>query len=513
MKKKVLLISLLMAWALMLQPSMAFEIKLFGEPLDVSGYMTQQVGISLRPNHYDTENDLQSSIYTLFLEGKYTPSTDLKFYVSSKLTGDWMYYLKHDDQSWNDQLFGKSRDRLAFDHKYWQILSEAHVTWSSAKTLLRVGKQIVSWGQTDGFRLMDQINPIDLRRGFSDVTFENTIIPIWLVRGDYFTPIQTSWLTSIGVQLIFNPNADFIPNQSLGALLGNDVSGIWAANTLLKGPFPGGKAHIGSTFSDFEEPDKFNPEGFEYGAKIEGVVYDAVVTLNFFYGRSHDPVFTSAPIPPVIGTASDGLLLIHPFLTGKYPRFGFVGGTFTRDIPFFRILGSVSPVLRVEALYAYENSLNTSINTIEKHDEFRGAVGLDWKIKIPFLNPKSFFLISPQIYYRRIFDVPTGYFLADVATIKLEKNNYTTTLLVTTSYLNGRLSPSVFWMHDITNRADFYKLELAYQYTHNWRFAVGAMFFTGKEGPDTAGPGQPGESFWLFKNKGQFYLSTSYRWF
>ncbi len=29
----------------------------------------------------------------------------------------------------------------------------------------RVGKQIVQWGETDGFLLMNQINPIDQRRG------------------------------------------------------------------------------------------------------------------------------------------------------------------------------------------------------------------------------------------------------------------------------------------------------------------------------------------------------------
>jgi hypothetical protein len=39
-------------------------------------------------------------------------------------------------------------------------------TWTPGDFLFRVRKQIVRWGETDGFRLMDQINPLDQRRGF-----------------------------------------------------------------------------------------------------------------------------------------------------------------------------------------------------------------------------------------------------------------------------------------------------------------------------------------------------------
>ena len=44
---------------------------------------------------------------------------------------------------------------------YWQLLKEVHLTWTPKNFNFRVGKQIVVWGETDGFRLMDQINPLD----------------------------------------------------------------------------------------------------------------------------------------------------------------------------------------------------------------------------------------------------------------------------------------------------------------------------------------------------------------
>ena len=58
---------------------------------------------------------------------------------------------------------------------------------------------------------MDQINPIDQRRGFTDVEFENTIIPIWLIKGEYYPKMNLGWLQDLGFELTMNPNVTFIP--------------------------------------------------------------------------------------------------------------------------------------------------------------------------------------------------------------------------------------------------------------------------------------------------------------
>ena len=255
MKRLQLLILVLFFTVLvfMVQPIMAREMTLFGNPLSLYGYLTQGVSYSLRNDtHYDTEGDLQSLLTNLFMEAKYLPCKDWQFLISTRLSADWIYQLKRDDRSWNDRLFAESRSHLNFDNKYWEVLNEVHLSYTSAKTMLRVGKQVVKWGQTDGFRLMDQINPQDGRRGMSDVKFENSIIPIWLIRGEYAEQVQMNWLTEIGVQFIFNPNAKFIPNQAIE--VGNDKGGIWAPNIEIPGPFPGGYAHLGSNNWDLKMP-------------------------------------------------------------------------------------------------------------------------------------------------------------------------------------------------------------------------------------------------------------------
>lgn len=507
MKKTELVILCFVVLFFMARPIRAMETKLFGEPLYLSGYINQMIGYSLRGDHYDTEKDIQSLLTNLFMEGKYVPHKNWQFLISTRLTADWNYQLKGDDRSWNDKLFDQSRGHLNFDDKYWQVLNEAHVTWSEGKTMIRVGKQVVSWGQTDGFRLMDQINPVDQRRGFSDVKFENSIIPIWLVRAEHFESVSSKWLQEIGLQLVFNPNVTFIPNQALLHEIGNDVGGIYGPFVRIPGPYPFGEAYVGSPLWDIEHPDSFNHKGFEYGAKIEALLWDALVTLNGFYGRNNDPVYQTVGAP-FVDVASDGRLLLHLPWKGYYPRFSFLGATFTKEVPFLRVPlgGSPEPVVRLEAFYTFNNSLNTEINTIEKHDEFRAAIGVDWKVKINFLNPRAAFMIAPQLYYRGIFNYPAGpypYKLADFDNTTLDKNNYMVTLFVTTSYLNQRLSPSAFWMRNMNSRGNFYKFNLAYNYTNNWAFNIGLLLFNGRV---------DNEAFKVFQNKNQIFFKAEYRW-
>ena len=201
----------------------AEEYIVFGRPLNLLGYATQGGAFSLiGKNKYDTEQGLQSALMNLFVEGDYKISNELKFYGSSMLTVDWAYQLNANRESWHEKLFSKS-NRLNVDGQYWQVLKEAYLTWTPGNFMLRVGKQIVSWGETDGIRLIDQINPLDQRRGFADVEFETTIIPTWLIRTDYSLPIHSSWLQDLGFEFVFNPNAGFIPNQVIRT--GNDEGG------------------------------------------------------------------------------------------------------------------------------------------------------------------------------------------------------------------------------------------------------------------------------------------------
>jgi hypothetical protein len=501
-KKRLFILILIVGLTILLTGSaaMAEQFTVFGKPLNLFGYATQEASFGLK-NAYDTENGLNSALMNLFVEGDYSPLNDLKFYAAGMLSVDWAYQLNSNRDSWNDKLFPKSRGNLNVDGEYWQVLKEAHVTWTPGDFMFRIGKQIVAWGETDGFRLMDQINPLDQRRGFADVEFETTIIPIWLLRAEYNLPIKPAWIQNLNFEFVYNPNADFIPNQAI--LSGNADGGIWAPNV----PIPG--AHLATAYADISTPKRWK-EGNEFAFRIKAVVKDAIITLNAFYGRDNDFVAKlvppyMAPIPPNI-FASDGALLLHPFQEGKYPLFRFVGATFSRDITPLRasFLGGVAPVLRIETFYAFNNTFTFTdtvsgvIQRFEKSDEFRGAIGVDWKVRIPFLNPNTYFFISPQFYYRGIMDYPS------VEEIQgLKKNNYQTTLLINTSYFHNKLTPSFFWLRDINSKSDMFRLQLVYDYSNKWHFTLGSLLLDGSK---------KGQGFQLFDNKNQIYFKISYKW-
>ncbi len=489
----------------------AAQYTLLGKPLNLYGYVTQGAQFSLKNDeYYDTEGDLQSTLFNLFLEGNYQVSNNLSFYLSGMLTTDWIYDIKEGDESWTDRRLNRSRDKLYIDDQYWQLLKEAHITWTPGDFMFRVGKQIVAWGETDGFRLMDQINPLDQRRGFADVEFETTIIPIWLLRAEYYPQLHTGWLQDLGIEFTFNPNADFIPNQPI--LLGNDDAGIWAPEILTPlppPPFgPGGKAHVGSAFRNIDRPEEFDSEGFEYGLRIKTIIKEAIVTLNYFYGRDNDPVTKNVAKNPYVSMSPhDGRYIIYPFIRGRYPTFQFVGGTFTRDISPLKssVLGGVAPVLRLEALYAFNNTFGTTRNDYEKNDEIRWALGIDWKVKIPPLNPKRNFRIMTQFYQRRLQNYPADYELINAANGSNfeHPDNYQATVMIDTAYFHEKLKPSFFWLRDITDRGDFFRYQTVYEYSNNWAFTLGALFLGGAR--HTRG-------FEPLKHKDYLYFKVAYKW-
>ena len=494
----ILVAGVMITMTLMATAAMAERYEAFGKPLDLYGYLTLNTSFHRGGDPYDTESGLQSALTTLLVEGKFHIADDLKLFASGLLAVDWVYDLKHDDRSWNDQLFSKSREKLYVDDEYWQLLKELHYTWTPGNFLFRVGKQIIKWGETDGFRLMDQINPSDGRRGMADVEFETSIIPIWLIKAEYFPEIASGWLQDLGFEVFFNPNADFIPNQNVAT--GNDVGGIWAPNVKipLGGPYPNDVMYVGSETANIEEPDNWS-EGREFGIRIKGIAFNSFITLNYFNGLDNSPI-TRSVAGPAPTTASDGRMIFHPGSEGFYPRMRFAGATISRDISPLKaaFLGNVSPVLRLESFYGFDNTFKNSLNSFEKFDEIRWAMGLDWKVKIPVLNPRTYFTVSPQFYHRKVVDYPTNYSLSGV-----QEDNYMTTLMLTTSYLHGKITPVFFWMHDVDNHADMYKLELKYQYSHEWNCAVGALLLDGQE---------PGKGFHVFENKDYMYFRISYRW-
>jgi hypothetical protein len=487
-----------------------FTYELFDRPLTVMGYAQQSVGYGLESDdQYDTKQEFQSFLFQGLLETKYEPSMNFSTFASGKFNADWAYPLFDADDEWESKEFDEGRDDLYIYDEAQDILNEAHFTWTPDNFYFRLGKQIVAWGQTDGFKLMDQINPVDERRGLGDVQFESSVIPLWLVNAEYNTFVGSDWLQELGFQVVYNPNLEFRGNERIEP--GNEKFGIWAADLRsdLGGPYPFDYAHVGSWVDNDRTPDgTFESGGMEVGAKIRGVIHDALVTLNGFYGRDNDIVRRVVGPPTTSISEFDNRPILHLPTEAKYPILRFVGFTFTRDFPSLSssALGGVAPTWRAEAMYVIDFTTESELETFEESDEIRWMLGFDWKIKIDFLNPKAYFLISPQFSHRHIIDyansVPGVDYNLRQFNGEIKKDNYTGSILLKTTYFHSKLEPLIFWMQDFTGEANLIKAQLSWEQNHHWKYTLGALFLDGQK---------ENVSFEPLKHKDQAFFTVQYR--
>jgi Protein of unknown function (DUF1302) len=509
-----------------IQPAATKQFTLWGKPLNLFGFASQSAQISLKGDEYFVEEGLQQALLTAFAEADYRPRSDMTLYVSGILTMDLIYDIKNDDRTWNAKLFSQSRSRMYMDDRDWQFLKECHVTWAPGTFLFRVGKQIVSWGEMDFFRIMDQINPTDDRRGFSDVEFETTIIPIWLLRAEWWPQLNLGFAEETGLQFVFNPNAEFIPNQRLNT--GNDYGGIWSAGAEIANPlFDALGAGTPTMYvghpdeNQVVEPDSWDDDAFEYALRLSLMIKGTILTLNGFYGLENspqllfaDPGFVTDPLlsqvagepVPALGTASDGTSIVYPIYTGYHPRQKSVGVTWTGDLPFLiTSLGGVNPLLRVEVRYQFDKVYTDADQTryIES-DYLDTGLGIDWKIKINTLNPRAYFSVMPQFFYSRIMDKPDGIALNDTDDSLLpDTDYYTVTMVLSTSYFNGKLVPQVAGAYLFNNEAHLILASLSYQYSDHWFYTVEACFLGGEV---------PNVPLWFWRKNDYIAFKIKYNW-
>ncbi len=519
----------------------AIETTLGGKPFTINGYLKQSTTYGLGGSQIESKQGFNSFVTEGLLEMRYEHSQNLKFFVSGKGNVDWAYPLLAGNSEWKDKQFDQAYSKLFVFDDWQDILSEAHVTFAKDNWFFRFGKQVVVWGEADGLRLMDQINPIDQRRGVANVNFENVVIPIWLLRAEYRQPTLPSWLQDLNYQFVFNPNFGYRGNEGPSPG-GPDTNGIWYMDKPgglmryvnfppggpvgwvpsgvvpgLPPPFqaaagPDTRSIIGSFDSNIDKPAAFNSDGFKYSGKITATVADTRITFNGYYGRANDFVFAANRGNPRMEVSPfDGSVIIHAPAEIYYPLFKFVGATATRDLSFLRseALGGVSPVLRFESIYAFNSTFGKAPRdpyqapaTFETHDELRWLVGIDWKVKIPVLNEKAYFTISPQIYNRRIMNFKDDGILVTGEDPYIRENTWISTLNLMTSYMHNKLQPSFFVMRDWSNKAWLMKPELAYEYNDTWKYALGAIIIEGDK---------EGEGLWCLRHKDQIYASAIYR--
>ena len=201
--------------------------------------------------------------------------------------------------------FAYESSRRRIKEALWQLrLFEAYVNLRKGPLFLRIGRQNLSWGETDGFRLLDQINPLDNNFGGFLTDLDERRIPLnmLLARWSFgpVGPIQD--LTLEGFYSIDNKTtATTTLEGSFWTVAGGTV------------PIAVGRTPCGDPFfrsRDFPAKGKglrcsvraagphSNLEDGRGGVRLVGTVHDFTFSLAHYYTWSDFPYVRAGIISP-----------------------------------------------------------------------------------------------------------------------------------------------------------------------------------------------------------------------
>jgi hypothetical protein len=144
---------------------------------------------------YDRRITLFSRFYLLY-DSVYNMENDIG-YRSGGLPG--AMHGSGDPRHWYRDQFN--------DNTFKQIVKELYVDINTPALDIRIGKQMIVWGEIDGFRLLDLVNPFDLREFILD-DYEDSRIAQWSIDAKWrFMPSKPDQF----LEFVFIP--DFEANQ------------------------------------------------------------------------------------------------------------------------------------------------------------------------------------------------------------------------------------------------------------------------------------------------------------
>ncbi|NIB40571.1 hypothetical protein HBA55_13300 [Pseudomaricurvus alkylphenolicus] len=294
---------------------------------------------------------------------------------------------------------------------------------------LRLGKQQVVWGEADGLKLLDVINPQSFREFILD-DFDDSRIPLWMAN----TEITIDNSGTLQLLLIPDTTANELPAQDSPYALTSPklvptgelpvipiIKPVRAANSLSDGDF-------GIRYSDFRA-------GWDF-------------SLNYLYHMVDTPVVKSR--------FENGQLLVEQ----TYRRSHLIGGSASTAINDW--------TLRIETALETDRYHRTrsSLPGIEKSDQWGTVIGLDWQ-------GWTDQFISIQWFHTRI--------LQHDSDMEAGNREDRVTFLWESNFYNETLNLEWLHLHSLTNGDGTIQTRATYNFESNIDVYVGADFFYGNK--------------------------------
>lgn len=414
----------------------------------------------------------------------------------------------------------ETRDRLRHRHR----LFEAYVDITRGPLFMRIGRQNLSWGETDAFRLLDQINPLDASFGGFLVSLDERRVPLDMARVVYTF-------------------------ESAGPFPEFNVEGYGVLDDKVATPVPTG--------SPWSTPNPAGIRGFvkrpaknftdaRGGFRITTRLGDFTLSAAHYYTFLDTPlirVVTPVKKPPVnlaefeaAEAAGDTarFLVDHFQANILYPKIAISGATASFGLPrFYAVVRNEVAVFWREPFFKNSGPLNLLgpvrtngeitpgykqvgvdpvsgspllryKNDIDRSHVVRWSLGIDINRYFRSLNPQQSFIISGQMFATHIVNFDNtpltsvlpfgfGHFSVPVrdphrkneASVNLDQHQFVNTLSISTSYRAGVIAPRLVFFYDwqgswlvqpgVTFIRDPFRLTVQYNYLDGQYNGIGFL--------------------------------------
>jgi len=324
-------------------------------------------------------------------------------------------------------------------------LRDAYIDIYSKWLDLRIGKQQVVWGKTDGYFINDIVNPLDLSyfllQDFDDIRMATTMLNTKLHYGYHsleilvipeFKPINLKFEGNWGYQ---RPTVMTIPIPYQGQVINRDIPLHYAE----------------------DNPPRISLKKAEYALKLNTLFLGTDLSLMYLKIREDRPVYFTQ-----IFTDTAGMPL-NVNLTPTHPWQNFYGLNFSRPVGIFvfRGEGGYYP----ERHFNTENQLFIAKGMIIRKPFMQFMLGTDYQLL-------STIDLSVQAINERILDYDDG--------IQANENVTIGTLMLRGHFINETVLPLFLMLYNFEDKSVLMRASVDWNYADNFTIIIGADFLSGK---------------------------------
>lgn len=389
--------------------------KALKEKLEIDGFLKNESAIRARaPIEFTKlENTFQ-------LELTYHISRQIDLFATIRTFYDAVWDVE-------DDFDRESRHNLSTDFD----LREAYIDIFLKRADIRIGRQQVIWGEADGLKTLDVVNPQDFKEFILD-DFEDSRIPLWMVKADTFWgeyTLQLVWIPDLRFhELEKGSEFDFFRPSSPGIQL-------------------------------IEHPPVEPPKTFgksEWGIRLARNLKGWDLTLNYFHNYEDFPIFFRRfSLAPQTQLPT---LILRP----RHTRFHILGGTFAKPMGQLVMRGEVT--YNLNRYFRTNNPLDR--DGVQKRELLNYVVALDYDI------PRHHLFLSTQLFQRIIPNYDHDLLQDRVESVW--------SLLGRMDFFHEAVIADFLVLYGLNNGEALFRAKVAYDITDTWRVTIGTDFFEGE---------------------------------